>query len=137
MSQVPNDSTGEQGTETTVGQELGSRSLDTIFDVLGARRRRNVLYVLSRRSRPVPFTELVDDLVALEDGTRERVAVSLHHEHLPKLADADLLNYDEDARIVVLTDLSERFTRYLDLAAEEERRRPVGQSAESTRPSEF
>lgn len=136
MSQVPNDSTGEQFADTTVGGDLGSRSLDTIFDVLGARRRRTVLYVLSRRSGPVALADLVDELVALEEAYRERVAVSLHHEHLPKLADAALVDYDRTAQTVELRDFSTRFHRYLDLVAEDEQQ-SLRTSKDSARLSEF
>jgi hypothetical protein len=68
--------------------------------LLADERRRTVLDVLAQRGATVTFEALaaaVDDCErarAVDDATRDRIRVSLHHVHLPKLAAAGLLLYD-------------------------------------------
>ncbi len=81
------------------------RSLDTIFEVLAARRRRYVLYYLNDRPEEcATLCELVDLVAEWERMTesdtptihRRRVAASLHNGHLPALRDAGLIEYKGD-----------------------------------------
>lgn len=149
MSQVPNRSTGEQSTnaipgnragvepeerkdtepgarertESGEGENRGARadSLDAIFQMLAAQRRRYALYVLSRHAGPITLADLADEVASLEETTSERVATSLHHVHLPKLDDAGVADYDAEARTARLADHSDRFRHYLVSAAKDER----------------
>lgn len=136
MSHTPDDSAGVQS--PNAGSDHGSRarSLDSVFEILVAERRRNALYVLFRRSGPVEFDSLADEVASLEGADPQRVAASLHNVHLPKLADAGLARYDAEAGTVRLADHSELFRRYLTSAAEDERR-PLRRASESARLSEF
>lgn len=67
--------------------------------------RRAAVAVLAKRATPVELSELataVADL-AFEDPSDEsvdRVALSLHHTHLPKLAAHDVLEYDPATNMV-------------------------------------
>lgn len=74
-------------------------------------RRRNVLAVLHRATPPFSLDELVFDVAALEgatvsgplsDAERRSLKISLHHNHLPKLDEAGVVDYD--AREHVVTD---------------------------------
>ncbi|WP_255192829.1 DUF7344 domain-containing protein [Natronobeatus ordinarius] len=73
-----------------------------LFDALSSTRRCVVVEVLSDRS---PLAEA--DLAArvLErgvetDASRERVHVSLRHQHLPRLATAGIVDHDPETGIV-------------------------------------
>lgn len=88
----------------------GVGSTDQLFDALADERRRAVLDALSAAEQPVDVHRLAERVAARErrgddagrpprDAVR-RALVSLHHAHLPKLADAGLVEYDADARVV-------------------------------------
>lgn len=137
MSQAPNNSSGEQTTNDPVNNhDSRVRSLDTIFEVLVAERRRNALYVLYRHVGPVTLADLADEVASLEGEAVERVATSLHHVHLPKLVEVGIVEYDTEEALVRLTDHSDRFREYLTTAAADERR-PLRRASESATLSEF
>lgn len=77
-------------------------STDTALQLIGDRRRRRILrHLMENGEEAVPVGELaaaVDGTAATADGERgepaERVAVELHHVHLPKLADSGVVDYD-------------------------------------------
>lgn len=80
------------------------RSSSAVVDALSHRRRRRVLAVLSDGGS-ASESELAAALARTDDADeRRRVAVSLHHRHLPKLADAELVVRDADSRTVSPTD---------------------------------
>lgn len=97
-------------------------SLDSAFDAVANRRRREILSVLQEHGGPVSLSDLATTLVdqvedelhpeandttvgahrsenddAHENETHEAV-VRLHHVHLPKLASAGLIRRDEGQR---------------------------------------
>lgn len=117
----------------------GSRplSLNAIFGLLVAEHRRNVLYALRRHAEPVSLGDLADEVAPDETTETDVVAAALHHVHLPKLAEADVVTYDAEAGTVELASLPERLRRYLDLAAADERDAPVRRAPESARLSDF
>lgn len=81
-------------------QEL---SLSAAFSLLADRRRRYVLYhLIETDPDTVPFEEIRDRVLAWErsDGIEagpDRLSVSLRHQHLPKLDDVGLIDWDPDA----------------------------------------
>ena len=84
--------------------ESSETAVDALFDALASRRRREILSVLADRRGPVSEADLVSHVVAREeakplravgDEEHQRVYVSLHHAHLPKLADAGLITRDD------------------------------------------
>lgn len=97
-------------------------SKDLIFDILRNPRRRYVLYYLKQESEPIELTALAEHVAAWENQTdteslgnqeRKRVYVSLYQTHVPKLADAGLVDYDEDAGTVALTSEASVMNEYL------------------------
>lgn len=76
--------------------------LDALAALLGNARRRFVLRYLQLRDAPVPIEELAeavarwecDDLDEVTPHRKDCIRASLHHVHLPKLADAGLVRYD-------------------------------------------
>lgn len=75
--------------------------VERVFSSLTARRRRVILdYLLEAEGGRATFDELVDHVVEANARSpspdREAVATSLHHTHLPKLADGGLVHYDSE-----------------------------------------
>lgn len=96
-----------------------NRSVDTVFDVLAHQRRRYVLAFLAEDDRSIAVADLAEDIAIREnDGmptgipkeTIQAISTSLHHRHLPKLADAGFVEYDDHdlVRISVPTEPIER-----------------------------
>jgi len=78
---------------------------DTVVAALANHRRRAVLtYLQQAQSGTATIEELASFVTEHEDEQsstppdtdEQNVTVSLHHAHLPKLADADLITYDPD-----------------------------------------
>lgn len=75
------------------------------YELLAADRRQMVLDLLAGQTTSSTLEELAAGVAAREDGTDaddeqavQRVAISLHHCHLPKLAESGLLDYDPETR---------------------------------------
>ena len=91
---------------------LGCRRLDKMTDpnvgeilrLLSAQYRRQTIRVL--RNTPdgeVGFSELIDAIMQEAGATsdqRDRIGVQLHHNHLPKLREQGLIEYDRDEQLV-------------------------------------
>ena len=63
--------------------------------------------MLDERQRAATVRELADELATRDggaDGASDEIHLSLHHVHVPKLVDANLLRYDEGDRTVSLTE---------------------------------
>ena len=78
---------------------------DHLFDVFASERRRILLAVLHERSPPVSTVDLAEAVAGREadDAPRDlvdRVQVSLHHAHLPKLSDSGIVAYDPGQSVV-------------------------------------
>lgn len=89
-------------------ETLTDRSLDPTFDILSARRRRDTLYTLSDVDNPITVDALVASLHHLEEKKDEHVRLELVHNHLPKLAAAEVVRYDRESGVVELTAEGER-----------------------------
>jgi DNA-binding transcriptional ArsR family regulator len=80
--------------------------VDIIMELLAARRRRYCLsYFLGADSNEVDITGLVNHVSQRErtdpsltdvNSRAEQLKMDLYHTHLPKLADAGLVDYDRD-----------------------------------------
>lgn len=76
-------------------------SLTTAFELLSRAPRRRLLYVLHQNDERTTSTETLARDLCARDGVRsppeaddpERVRVALHHVHLPKLDEADVVEY--------------------------------------------
>ena len=72
--------------------------------ILSSERRRTVLEVLADRTSPLALEDLAAAVAAREadearcgSGTG-RVAITLHHQHLPMLTDAGVLEYEPSTK---------------------------------------
>lgn len=105
-----------QSTNAAIDTVENSVLRDKLFSVLANRRRRYALYCLKTSTTPMTMADVADALVRWETDTsppavqetRERVYISLYHCHLPKLADADLISFDSDQKLVDLREDGEK-----------------------------
>ncbi|ESP89555.1 hypothetical protein K933_03325 [Candidatus Halobonum tyrrellensis G22] len=102
---------------------------DELFELLSNRRRRFVLHRLKQmeEGETVELSELSRQVAAWENGTdpealsyadRKNVHTSLYQFHLPKLDDADVVDYDQRAGEVRLTDGVDEVDIYLETVDE-------------------
>ncbi|MDS0297591.1 permease [Halogeometricum sp. S1BR25-6] len=105
------------------GSALDSPPQDACYDVLADRRRRYAVESLGECQTPMAVADLADEVAAREhaapladvsDEERERVLISLHHLHLPKLADWEVVEYARERGNVSLTPEGERVRAFLD-----------------------
>ncbi|MWG33563.1 DUF7344 domain-containing protein [Halomarina oriensis] len=77
-------------------------SLDDLFEVLSSEWRRRAVRALSTRSEATTAEEFVDTLHA-EHGTttdRSETRLAFHHNHLPRLAQYGIVEYDRETGLV-------------------------------------
>lgn len=107
--------------EGHTGEDPDRLARDEIYTLLSNRRRRNVIHSLLD-DRASTIGELASLLAAWENGCspeevtskqRKRVYTALRQTHLPKLADAGVLAYDEDRGSVELTPAGADLRKYL------------------------
>jgi len=92
------------------GRAVRTPSFDTLFDLLADNRRRYALYALTETEDGLADVEMLADEVALweartgdaklTEALRETVADELRETHLPRLADADVVEFDERSDVV-------------------------------------
>ncbi|WP_276252679.1 DUF7344 domain-containing protein [Halomontanus rarus] len=95
-----------------------SLDVDTRCELLRARQRRYLLTQLCERDR-LTIDQLARRLAALERDTvsedaRDRVVVALVHNHLPRLADYGVVEYDSRNGDIVPGDAFEDLKPYLE-----------------------
>jgi len=107
MSQISSRTTDDGRTVIDLGA-------DEHHGLLRAERRRAALDALRGTGTPVALDELTE-AVAAREGTEptaeatDRIAISLHHVHLPLMADLGVLDYDPaDHRVETVRDLAAR-----------------------------
>ncbi|MFB6176130.1 MAG: hypothetical protein ABEI99_03105 [Halobaculum sp.] len=100
----------------------GEISRDLVFEILSSARRRMILYYLRQHGGRATVNELADQIAAWENDIepeelssqqRKRVYVSLYQTHLPKLADADIVDYDDDEGVVEIASRADEIDAFL------------------------
>jgi DNA-binding transcriptional ArsR family regulator len=91
--------TADGGPFVSEEQTMPTSDLDELFEVLANGQRRQILaYLDGIDDNVAAFSDLIehvaDGSVGESTDARERVAVNLHHNHLPKLSDAGVVEYD-------------------------------------------
>lgn len=95
---------------------------DVIFDVLYNRRRRQVIRYLLEHDQTATTSDLAEAIAAeendvpiaqLSSSERKRVYVGLYQNHLPKLDDVGVIDYDKHRGTITLCDTVHQFTPYL------------------------
>ena len=115
MSQQVEPPADEEETELSNGE---------IFDVLHNERRRNVLQYLRQNGGPVSLGDLSSHVAAAEydcafdevsSAQRKRVYTTLQQSHLPRMAKAGIIEYDDDTGVIRTTPQTEELTVYLEI----------------------
>lgn len=103
------------------GGEDGPLSVDLVHELLKNERRRFVLDHLERAEGPVTMRDLSEAIAARENdkpvaavtaAERKRVYVGLHQSHLPKLAEAGVVEFDEERDRISLGEHAGALDRY-------------------------
>lgn len=112
----------DQG-QTTIRDPIPNgrpESVDRIFEALADERRRIAVAYLTEVDRAVSRDELVDQVAtATADpeptgrDVHEQLAVQFHHQHLPALEAAGLVERDEVRELVSPTETAERVSAFL------------------------
>jgi predicted transcriptional regulator len=92
--------------ETDVTREQPGADLNDVFEALCHPYRRSILRILDREApRSVAaVAERIDDV--RDPPSADRIEVALVHRHLPRLANAGLVVYDDRARECELDEAS-------------------------------
>ncbi|GAA0225549.1 hypothetical protein ACFFQF_10325 [Haladaptatus pallidirubidus] len=107
-------------TEPSSGTRILSR--DRAFEILTNARRRYTLSYLRSQSGAVSIGELAEAVAAWENDTsvelvsskeRKSVYTSLYQTHLPKMADAGIIEYDRQRGNVQLNERATELDEYL------------------------
>ncbi|MHC3380141.1 DUF7344 domain-containing protein [Haloarcula sp. H-GB5] len=85
-----------------------SLPLDDRLSLLSSHYRRYLLYGLSQYTTPVSLAVLTDTVTEFEHGTpaeqyrdeRLKIYTSLYHNHLPRLVDAGVVQYNQSEDLV-------------------------------------
>jgi hypothetical protein len=81
------------------------------YRLLTSEYRRLTISILAETASPIELEDLAAEIATREvevpsdDGAVERVAISLHHTDLPKLAQAGILDYDPGSHLVKSAEL--------------------------------
>lgn len=98
-----------------------SLSLDRIYELLAQQRRRNCITCLYEHG-PLPLADLADEIACDEydapiteipEDEVLRVYLSLYHTHIPKLAEANVVEYTQQQDIVLLGENAEVVKQFL------------------------
>ncbi|QLG29751.1 hypothetical protein HUG10_19290 (plasmid) [Halorarum halophilum] len=96
---------------------------DQVFHVLQNQRRRWVLKYLEGRDGQVRMRDIAEQVAAWEHDTtvqaltskeRQRVYIPLYQNHLPKLDEEGIIDYNQSRGIVERTRLADQLNPYLD-----------------------
>ncbi|MEY7851466.1 hypothetical protein AB7C87_19960 [Natrarchaeobius sp. A-rgal3] len=91
------------------GQENSPEAVDESLELLADGRRRSFVRVMQTYGESLTLPDAAEEVAVRETGTpvpelsAEHVAdvyISLYHDHLPRLVDAGLLEYDQERDLV-------------------------------------
>lgn len=92
-----------------------TRSQSAIYSCLSSSRRRYALYCMRDAEKALSLADLAEDVANMETEMPKHeidkkavkdVYLSLYHRHVPKLADAGLVQYDQELDMVSLPETS-------------------------------
>lgn len=109
------------------GRDVDGLSTDTIFNLLSHQLRRELLRCLQDYDEPLALADAADELaVATNDvssltdvdpETVKQIYMALYHSHIPKLADYNVVEYDQERDMIVLADHMAQIDRLLELTS--------------------
>lgn len=87
---------GDRSTNT-----LSEDIIDAICRALGDRHRRRILgYLIEAEDSTATLDELLDPLASISPHARARRRIAVHHNHLPVLHQAGIIEYDRRSKTV-------------------------------------
>jgi len=95
---------------------------DVVFGLLANERRRNTLVYLTESENPTTLSNVAEHIASLETGKpvralssseRKRVYVGLYQCHLPKMDDADVIDYNQSRGTIEIRSEADQLLRYL------------------------
>lgn len=126
--QTTNTDVNSSSENSGYGPPTGQISLDELHSSLANERRRLVLsYLVTHSDEVLSVEDLVDVVAGCETpqvgphSQRTRIEIDLYHAHLPKLADAGIIDYDpvaETAQYVGSEQLDSLLTAELEWGEE-------------------
>lgn len=114
------------GGSRTHGGSDESISRDKVFDLLSNRRRRYALHAAKKVDGSLELSDIAEQVAAWENGKeqseitsdeRHRVYTSMQQTHLPRMARAGVIDYDNGT--VTLTEQAESLDVYMDVVLEQ------------------
>jgi hypothetical protein len=96
---------------------------DTLFELLKNQRRRDALGYLKANDGWATLSDMAEHIAAKENDLpleginskqRKRVYIGLYQCHLPKMAEAGVVDYDKNRGTIQLNDLAAQLYPYLD-----------------------
>jgi hypothetical protein len=120
---------GEQSTTDDPTARVSDQqrlSKDVIFGLLSNRRRRGILKYLATNGPETTLNALAEDIAAGENDTeielltsqqRKRVYVALYQVHLPKMDDADVIDFESTRGTVEIRPNAAQLYRYLEMGS--------------------
>jgi hypothetical protein len=112
----------------TTDTETEPLSNDALYGALSQKRRRYALHYLKQRDEPVTVQNLAEQVAAWENEKtveeltsqeRKRVYIALYQSHLSTMDDEGLVDYDDDAGSVALSESMREIDLYLEVVPEE------------------
>jgi hypothetical protein len=98
------------------------RNVSAVFKLLSHHRRRVAIRYLATQVGATPITDLADQIALVEGehtaDNHARICVSLVHNHLPIMSDAEVIGYDLSQETVELRSKATNVLSHLDLAAD-------------------
>ena len=125
----PPNQSGHSGETAGVDPENGDRlPYDVVFRLLANERRRHTLTYLTECENPTTLSNLAEHIASLENGKsvralssseRKRVYVGLYQCHLPKMDDANVIDYNQSRGTIELRPEADQLLHYLPDDSEE------------------
>lgn len=127
---MTNSQSDNRGSQSLYSQPTpDAHTLDVLFDVLADQRRRYALECLLEFRTPIALADLASEVASRELETPvpdipaeevKRVYISLYHSHVPKMADANIVEYTQEQDTVALSTEREHIEPFVGLAATDE-----------------
>lgn len=78
--------------------------IDAMFRILANQRRRTIIRILDHEDRTT-IADLAERLAMIEEGhtgsdARQRVYIALYQAHLPRMAEAGIIEYDQSSGMI-------------------------------------
>jgi hypothetical protein len=128
---APEPSNGTESVVAVVPDDVEPElAKDTLFELLKNQRRRDALEYLKENDGWATLSDMAEHIAAKENDLpleginskqRKRVYIGLYQCHLPKMAEAGVVNYDKNRGTIQLNALAAQLYPYLDAEANAER----------------